>query len=456
MIKYVLQKFDNASQDVNFFEIFRGSAWALSSRILIACLGLTSHILIARLYGAEVMGIVAVVNSFLLIASIFTIFGSDSSILRFIPEHVVKFSYTSAHRIYQKTLFMILSVSIITGVFFFYHSTWMASNLFSKPQLSLYLYMASFFIVFNSLMIFNTYAVRGLRMIKLFVLMQLLPSLSNLTVLIILAVTLSSKDDPVYARLAAVFLTGVCGWLVMELAFRKRTRPGEMVQKVSIPRIFSISIPMFMTGAMGLIMGQIGVLMIGAFLPEANVGYYAIAVRLATLSSFVKGAINTIAAPKFSELFHSDQYSELFSVAKKSAKLTFWTTLPIIFVLLVFGSYILKYIFGMEFIASYPSMALLLAGQLIGSLAGSNAHFLNMTGNQKALGVILFGGALINVLLNWLLIPIHGMLGAAMASVGSTFLWNVSALLYIKALYGQTVGYWPFARLKPGQPETLD
>jgi len=75
----------------------------LSAHVIASGLSLISSIIIARFYGADVMGIVAVIYSFLLLATIFTVLGTDTSVLCFIPEHLVKYSPTSAFKIYRKT-----------------------------------------------------------------------------------------------------------------------------------------------------------------------------------------------------------------------------------------------------------------------------------------------------------------------------------------------------------------
>jgi O-antigen/teichoic acid export membrane protein len=104
----------------------------------------------------------------------------------------------------------------------------------------------------------------------------------------------------------------------------------------------AISFPMLMTATMAFVIGQTGVIMLGMFRSEAEVGYYAIAVKLGTLTAFILHAVNSMAAPRFSELFHSDKMDELFHVAKKSAKLIFWTTAPILLGLIVLGKPVLK------------------------------------------------------------------------------------------------------------------
>jgi len=42
-----------------------------------------------------------------------------------------------------------------------------------------------------------------------------------------------------------------------------------------------------------------------------------------------------------------------------------------------------------------------------------------------------------------MLIPHYGIIGASIAGMVSISFWNISALVYIKAKYGKTIGYFP-------------
>lgn len=443
MLDVLKCKWQNLTTDKKFSEILTGSIWALSSRILATGFGLAFHIIIARFYGAEVMGIIAVLNSFLMLATIITVLGTDTSILRLIPEHLAKYSPTSAFKLYRKTQYMIIGISLVTGTLFFFNADLIAEKIFLKPQLSFYFALAAMFIVFKSLMLLNTQAVRGLKLIRVFALMQALPQGFTLVFLILLSLFLKNRDVPVYAQFGGFALTGIIGWIIVEYAFNKKRRPDDTVQLISTRTILSISLPMLMTSTSTFIIGQTGVIMLGMFRSEAEIGYYAIAVKLATLTSFMLQAINSISAPSFSELFHKDKIDELFHVAKKSTKLIFWTTSPILVVLLVFGKIILSIIFGKEFGVAYLALVLLVFGQFVNSMSGSTGIFMNMTGNHSVFRNIILAAALINIVLNLLLIPDLGINGAAIAAMVSLCFWNITTLLYIKVKFGKTTGYVP-------------
>lgn len=86
MLTFLKQKYINLVSDIRFSEILTASAWALSGRVIDTILVLAFTVLVARLYGAEIVGIVAVINSFLMMITIFTVFGTGPSIFLFAPK----------------------------------------------------------------------------------------------------------------------------------------------------------------------------------------------------------------------------------------------------------------------------------------------------------------------------------------------------------------------------------
>ena len=105
----------------------------------------------------------------------------------------------------------------------------------------------------------------------------------------------------------------------MNRTFKVKTNMVNDVHHVAVKDILSLSLPMFMTATMTFIIGQTGVIMLGIFCSEAEVGYYSVAVKLATLTNFMISAVNSMSAPKFSELFHTEKMDELFCLLDQFA-----------------------------------------------------------------------------------------------------------------------------------------
>lgn len=446
MIDTLIRKFQGFTADQRFSEILTGSSYALVARIAATGVALITNIIVARIYGAEVLGILAVINSFILLTSVFTVFGTNTAILRLIPEHITRYSVASAYNVYRKTQYFVAGLAVMIGILMFFSSNILAVRIFAKPELAFFFAMASCFIIFSSLIDLNTQAVRGLRLIRTFAFMQILPTITTLLVLVLLTVSHDNKYNPIYAQFAAWSITAAAGVWIMNVAFRKRILRGVSVHPVPLRNVISMSLPMLMTSAFVFVIGETGTIMVGIYRAASEVGYYSAAVKLAMLTTFVLQAINSMAAPKFSELYHQNKMDELFHIAKKSTKMIFWVTTPILLCLVILGKPILTLLFGVKFLAAFEPLVFLAIGQFINAISGSTGIFMNMTGNHKAFRNIVAVAAVINIILNLMLIPRYGITGAAIAGMVSLGFWNIFTLLFIKSRFGTSIGYLPTFR----------
>ena len=303
--------------------------------------------------------------------------------------------------------------------------------------------MGSVFIVFKSLAILNTQAVRGIRRIKVFALMLVFPQTTNLLILICLGSVFPNHDLPIYALLSGIALTGIVGLGIIFFNFKSKIDRDDPIGTVTYSKLLSVSLPMLMTSGMTFLIGQTGVIILGIFRSELEVGYYAVAVKLAALTTFILSAVNSMAGPKFSELFHSNKMEELFSVAQRSTKLIFWSTTPILIGFIFIGNKVLVFFFGAEFSVAYPALVLLAIGQFIHSISGATGLFMNMTGNEKIFRNIVTIATVCNIIINLLLIPKYGLYGAATAAMLCLTGWNIATLIFMKIKYGKTTCYFP-------------
>ena len=116
----------------------------------------------------------------------------------------------------------------------------------------------------------------------------------------------------------------------------------------------------------------------------------------------------------------------LRGLMKKATRLNVAVSVPILFCIIIFSTYLLSF-FGSDYIIAKNALIILASSQLFNSISGPSAIFLNMTGRQKTLNIILIIALLINVALNVTLIPTLGMIGAALSTAISLVLWKIAA-----------------------------
>lgn len=435
--------------DQRFVGILRGSAWALAGQSSSALLGLITSVFIARHYGAEVMGTVAVVTSVLALMTIFTLLGTDTAVLRLLPKHLVRYSATSARKVYQQTALMVTWVALGAGLLLFLGARPLAEHFFSKPDLTFYLALTAPFLLFSSLKQLNTQAIRGLGRIRYYSLMLVLSALINLFLLLLLKFLYFQPTDPLYSLFASLVGGALIGWVILGKCFAARISAADQVHTASYRSILEISLPMLVTYTFFFFIGQSGTMFLGIFQPAEQIGYYDVAMKLSSLVTFILTAINAMVAPRFAELYHAGKMDELFAVAHKAAKLIFWATVPILLFLIILGKPLLGLVFGANFTKAYPALVLLVIGQFVNAASGATGFVIYMTGDEKILRNYTVVTAILNIALSLILIPRFGIAGAALASAVGISVLNGALLIYIWKRHGRITGYLPFLSLRP-------
>lgn len=172
------------------------------------------------------------------------------------------------------------------------------------------------------------------------------------------------------------------------------------------------------------ILSQTDTVMIGSSIGPESAGIYNAAVKTSLWTSFVLQIVNMVAAPMFTTLYAQGDMSGLQKVVSCVTRWIFYPTIAIAFCLMTFTQPILS-LFGSGFVAADLSLKVLVLGQLVNALCGSVGYLMIMTGHQNQSFRVIVCSALLNVVLNAILIPFFGIVGAAIATSFTMIVWNV-------------------------------
>lgn len=418
------------SEDFHLRELLRGSAVAMVLRI--AGIGATYlfTLLVTRAYGGEAMGIFALCLTVLQMSSVVGRLGTDTMLLRFAAEYTALGRKDLVKEVYIKALKRVIPFGLFLSVLLFFLSPYIAKSVFHKEHLAPYFRIVFVAIVPMILVFMNSEGLRGLRKIKEYIFLQ------NIAAYLLAAVFLMgtllfwrAALAPLLAYICALFLVSGIGF-AMWLKHVGLTRVADK-DNARVKNILSVSLPMLLASSLMLVMQWTDNIMLGMWRTETDVGIYNIALKVAAVTSITLFAINSIAAPKFAAFYGRGDMKGLGRIVRQSTKMIFWTSFPILAVTCLFPSFILG-VFGEEFRSGTYALILLAMGQFINSISGSVGYILQMTGKQKIFQNIILCATVINIVLNAILIPPHGINGAAFASMVSMGVWNLSSVLYVK------------------------
>ena len=384
----------------------------------------------AKKIGAEANGIFSTFFTILSIFVVFTVLGMDTFLLKKIAQFNSKKKWAELKEVYKKALTLVLFISVlIAAILYFLYSF---GFLGFYEHNSLFPYIVLVLLPFSVLHI-NAESFRAVKNIKLFSFFKNF-SIYGLASIALFFLNDTSRKLGVNAFIISVIILALLSFIL----WRKHLDKKESVlqEKASFSIIIKASFPMFLSGSLFLLMSWVDILMLGHFNSQTDVGVYTITLKLAALCTLILFAANTILGPKISELYHNNQIQQLAKTVQNTARYTFLLSVPIFGVILLFSDYLLE-LFGSEFNNKLATETLIIlsVGQMTNVFFGAVIYILDMTGKQTISRNILLFTAFINIALNWYLIPIYGIKGAAIATAISILFWNIIGIIYVKKIY---------------------
>ena len=184
------------------------------------------------------------------------------------------------------------------------------------------------------------------------------------------------------------------------------------------------SIPFGLAAALQLINGRTDVLTLGFFRTDAEIGIYRVASQMAAVVVFALLAVNMTQGPHIAHLFSKGDMQMLQRMVTRSAQAVMMFALPVVLVIVIFGEFIIRTVFGPEYESAYIPLVILCVGQLVNASIGSVGNLLNMTGHERDTTKSILVAAIVNVALNLALVPVWGIIGAAVATACTLIVWN--------------------------------
>jgi len=396
-----------------------GTGVALSLQVSGAGITYLSQVLLARWMGATQYGTYDYLITLSLLVGDLATLGLPNALLRFIPEYRVKQHWRHLQGIiWGSWQYVIFASVFLAGV-----GTLLAIWLHPQSQFSLITILLAIWMMplfaLSRLQLEMGRAMGNLAF-------GYVPTLILWPGLLVISISLFSPRVT-HLEVLAFSLVSLLLSLLLQFGFLRWAFPPEWSNATPIytPRQwFSVSLPLLLINSAGLVLSQTDIIMTGAFLGSFSVGIYAAAVKTSSWVTFVLAAVNTVAAPMFAALHTQGDKLGLQQLVSACARWMFWPSLAIGLLLIIFSDVALG-LFGEEFTVGHWELTLLVLAQLVNVGSGSVGYLMQMTGHQNQC-VYVFGiSAILNVILNAILIPTIGTIGAAIATALTMSLWNI-------------------------------
>lgn len=410
---------------------FKNSFYVLLLRVSGVILLFFLSLFLTNFYSANLVGKYDFVRSTIMLLSGISLLGTNQAIIYYSGVLSSKNSFKSIKAVYVKMLSIIFCMSTFIYLLFLSFSKEYVNEIFEKQEAYDLINISIQGLFFYSIALLNIDTIRAL---KKTLLSELFRNVFRYLPIFVFAIVLYFLDQTemiitwfVVGFILLFFITGIAVYVI----FDKIKYLNNKTENISTKEIISTSYPMALSAISYFIMQSIDVIFLGIYNSFETIAYYSIAVKLSSVAALAIVSVNIVIAPKIAKIYKDNNFDKLRVLMKKATRLNVAVSIPILLCIIIFSTYLLSF-FGSDYTLAKNSLIILASSQLFNSISGPSAIFLNMTGRQKSLNIILIIALLINVTLNVILIPILGMIGAALSTAISLILWKTaaSALVY--------------------------
>ncbi|MCK4351333.1 MAG: flippase [Candidatus Krumholzibacteria bacterium] len=425
------------SSDLNasLTSVAKGATIIFGGLIAGNILGIVNQIILGRYLGPENYGLFNLSMSVVMIAGTLSVFGLFGALPRFIPYHLERNERNTVRSVIDFGSLFSFSLGVIFAVVIFLMADRLAVGIFHDARLEPVLKIFAVVIPIHSLQQVIRAAVRGFKAVKYdAILFNIGTRIVTISVFLLSLLFVHRLYGAVIAFIAGIIVTTIVSiWLI-----RKRIFPDyHECRRVPIARnLLSFSWPLALTGFTYLFVSKTDKVLLGYFLSSRDVGIYTPALVIASLLIFISSAFKYIFLPIVSEYFSKKDMAGLEPLFKSTSKWNFLIVLPIFLFILMFPKEILTILYGSRYTSGYVALIILSFGISINDFAGTSANILVAGGHTKLNLACEVIAAVTNIVLNVILIPIYGIVGAAVATGISYLTRNISSLSFVYRVYG--------------------
>lgn len=403
---------------------------SLAFRVLGVALGFLIAWILSFYFKEKIYGAFSLLQTIIqLLAMIFTL-GIQNTILIEINK-IQPFDQHKATSFLFHVCKLVFWVALIPMLFFYFGAPFISTVIFNKPHLSESFRIISLFLpvfLFHELVLYYFIGIKRFLTFGLF--MFVVPNLLFICFIFSLRNILIDVSELIlYYGLSFLIV------FMIELLVIIDKRQKFIREKFSNKKTFFNSVPMMFSGLMGFLISWTDVLMLGAMSTEESVGIYNAAFKIGMFVLIIIASINIVTGPKIAEFFVNKDIESLKKMIQRSTQLITLISLPIVFIMVFFSEFLLQF-FGESYKAGSIVLVIIAISTFISALSGNVDQILNLTNNRRLLFKINLFVLTVNIILNYILIPLYDINGSAIASMISIIILNLTCVYFIKKQLG--------------------
>jgi O-antigen/teichoic acid export membrane protein len=406
---------------------------AIGSSFLIYAVGAVlvflTQILLARLMGPAEYGMYYYAFSWLVVIALFSQFGFDQALLRFMPVYAHDKDWPSARGILNMGGRLVTANGLLLGCLMAVVVLALGGRL-EESQRNAFL-VAALCLPFRGLIYIRQATLRSF----MYTIRSLLPDavIVPLVLMALAASLLWTTSGPTAPMVMAATLIALMVSFLVGAYWQSRLIPHDL--RMAKPSYHAgawlrLAFMMLVINGAHMLLNNVDLLILGLYRSPEEVGIYGVSARVASMVTFILIASYPVFAPLIARQHALGQREALQQAIAHGMRPIAVAAVGLACALVIMGAVILGW-FGEDFKRGQMVLNILLLGQTVNALCGPVALLLAFAGQETLVARVLVVAVAMSIGLNLLIIPIFGMEGAACVTAFAAVFWNLA--LYVLA-----------------------
>lgn len=412
--------------------LFKSGAIVLFATYFDYAVSFIGKILIADYLGKVDYGFVSV--GIVLVSTVNTIalLGLSNGISRYLPRYEEKEIH---ERLISSGFFLIISSSVVLSTLLFVFAEYIALNIIHDEGSTLVIRVFSFVAPFAVIRSYFYGTVQGLeRTVPKVVVENLLDPLLRIALIGGVVAFSLERIGGIAAYSIPYVITGLIGlWYLIRRTSLSLTPPGTAVSNRSgmYGELLAFSVPLAVSGAMTMVLSDIDTYFLTYYSNVGQVGVYHVIYPIATMLTTFLESFSFLAIPLVSRFHSNNDLQGMRHIYKTVVKWTVALSLPAFVTFILEPSTVISATFGAEYSEGGTALAVLSIGFFIHGFAGPSLAALTSMGYNRLVMYDTITIGLLNVILNFILVPEFGLVGAAIATTMSYLMSNILGVVQL-------------------------
>lgn len=420
----------NQSQNQNHSRIARGVKALFGARLISVASNAVLLLLLTRyLLDPASYGLLYFALSVLSVAAMIGMIGLPKSTGRYITEYTATDEGQIPH-IIQISLGSLLVIATVVGIALALLAQ-PVSNLLGNPTLQPFLVVGGVFVVVRSLATYLTNVFQGFNRVDYSALMTALSRAGRVVFAVGLVLLGLGALGALIGYVAGYAVAVGVGLVILARRFYRDIEPaGERADGLA-RRILEYSVPTAATRASVVLDSRVDKIIIGTIVGPAAVGYYTLATQIADFCIVPAQSLGFTISPAIGEQDADDQTENAASLYERSMESVLLLYLPAAVGLALLAEPAIRLIFSQSYLGAVPVLQLFSIFIIVRAIHKITGNGLDYLGLARIRAIARGTAAIGNLALNLLLVPLFGIMGAAVATLVTYSAYTAVNVVYI-------------------------